>query len=464
MAHAAIRHRSRTSTPHAERPPLETLSLSELKVHARALRKHSERQISRLADGIRQFGFLCPVVVDATGTIIAGHARYAAAQKAGLSEIPVVRASHLSEAQARAFRLADNKLAELAEWDAELLKIELTDLSALDLDFSIELTGFSTAEIDVVLDGPVHEADAAEDVLPQVPPSAVTQPGDLWKLGAHLLYCGDACDAASFQMLLGENRARLVISDAPYNVKVDGHVGGRGKRKHREFAMASGEMSREQFTGFLASATTNLKDFSTDGSLHFLFMDHRHMEEILAACAKVYIERLNVLVWKKSNAGMGALYRSQHELIFVYKNGSAPHVNNIELGANGRHRTNVLEYPGANTFRRGRDEELALHPTPKTVGLIADLIRDASKIGDLVLDCFVGSGTIFIAAEKTRRRAAGIEIDPVYCDVAIQRWEQLTGQTAIHAASGLSMSELRVLRAVSPDVDAADAATEARHG
>lgn len=450
MSRAAIRHRARgpvhaaapsPKTIEAAAPILKRLPLGDLKCRQREVRKHTEHQLTKLAQAIRQFGFLSPIVVDTNLTILAGHARYAAALKAGLQDVPVVLASHLSETQKRGFILADNKLAELAVWDLDVLRIELTELSKLDLDFSLDATGFSTPEIDVIL---ASDKDAErEESMPEVSAVATTRPGDLWRLGKHSLYCGDAREEHSYAILLNGAKSILVVTDPPYNVKVDGHVGGRGKIKHREFAMASGEMTDDEFIRFLHTVCTQLKAHSTDGSLQYIFMDHRHIDQLLAACKAIYNERVNILVWKKSNAGMGALYRSQHEFIFVYKNGIGRHINNVELGAYGRNRTNVLEYPGANTFRAGRQDELSRHPTPKTVELIADLIRDASNRGDLVLDCFAGGGTIFIAAEKTHRVAAGIEIDPIYCDVSIERWQGYTGQHAIHVATGKTFDILK---------------------
>lgn len=450
----SARHRTRSSasassvqpsSPALAQPRIEVRPLASLKAHAAALRKHPEKQLEKLARSIAAFGFNSLLVIEDDGTVIAGHARLEAAKRAGVTEARVLIASHLDETQRRAFRIADNRIYEDGEWNEEVLRIELAELSDLKLDFDVELTGFSTAEIDVLLEPDAPETDDEENALP-MPETATCRPGDLWQLGAHMLICGDARDPAIYQRLLAGNKARLVITDPPYNVPVDGHVSGLGRTKHREFAMASGEMSRAQFTEFLAGVFGELAANSVDGALHFHFMDHRHIEEIAAAGGVTYTERKNVLVWVKTNAGMGSMYRSQHELIFVYKHGTAPHVNNVELGANGRYRTNVLEYPGANTFGAGRAEDLARHPTPKPTGLIADLIRDASKIGDLVLDCFAGGGTIFVAAEKTGRRAAGIEIDPIYCDLAIQRWQKLSGGEAIHVDSGKTYAQLSQAR------------------
>ena len=415
--------------------------LEDLKPHPKDLRKHPEKQMSKLIASIKAFGFNSLIVVDENNTIIAGRARWEAAKLAGYEEAHVLVAAHLSTPQVRAYRLADNRIAEDAEWNREVLKIELEELSSLELDFNVELTGFSTAEIDLIIEDKEDADDAAGDELPPVRETAVTRSGDLWQLGAHLLLCADARLPASYQQLLGDRKARLVVSDPPYNVPVDGHVSGLGRITHREFAMASGEMNAGQFTEFLTTVFTQLAAHSEDGALHYHCMDHRHIGEIVAAGAQAYSERKNVLVWKKPNAGMGSFYRSQHELIFVFKHGSAAHVNNVQLGATGRYRTNVLEYPGANSFGSQRDADLARHPTPKPVALIADLIRDASHVGDLVVDCFAGGGTIFLAAEKTRRRAAAMEIDPVYCDLAIERWEKATGKSAVHVASGETFQE-----------------------
>jgi DNA modification methylase len=440
------RHRTRSSqtVPNsgvAERASkregrIETRRLADLKPHPKDLRKHSEKQLAKLTASIAAFGFNSLIVIDGSDTIIAGHARCEAAKRAGYEETQVLVAAHLTPSQLRAFRIADNRIAEDGEWNREVLRIELADLSMPDIEFNVELTGFDTADIDSILE---ERADVSSDTPEELPPLraiAVSRPGDLWQMGGHYLLCGDGLAPASYARLLGDKKARLIVADPPYNVPVDGHVSGLGRVKHREFAMASGEMSRSQFTQFLSTAFTRLVENSVDGSLHYHFMDHRHIEEIVAAGGQAYSERKNVLVWVKTNAGMGSFYRSQHELIFVYKHGSAPHVNNVQLGATGRYRANVMEYAGANSFGSARDEDLARHPTSKPVALIADLIRDASKVGEWVLDCFAGGGTIFVAAERTRRRAAGIEIDPIYCDLAIERWQKATGKTAVLVDTG----------------------------
>jgi DNA modification methylase len=264
--------------------------------------------------------------------------------------------------------------------------------------------------------------------------------------------CGDATRAEAFAALLGEERAQMVFTDPPYNVPIDGHVCGLGRVKHREFAMAVGEMSPAEFIAFLETVLDNLVAHSGDGAIHFICMDWRHIGELLAAADLSYRELKNVCVWNKTNGGMGSLYRSKHELIFVFKSGGAPHINNVALGKHGRYRTNVWDYAGVNSLKAGRLDELALHPTVKPVALVADAILDCSNRGGLVLDCFLGSGTTLIAAEKTGRRAAGMELDPTYVDTALRRWEAFTGGKAIHAESGRSFTA------------EADARREAIHG
>jgi hypothetical protein len=460
-APAVPRHRSRHTPPSPLQPiaaalalrnlTIEMLPPERLKPSPQATRKHPQKQIARLAASMKEYGCNMPVAIDDSNTIIAGHARVAAAKLAALSEIPTVRLSHLSASQLRAYAIADNKLAEGATWDDDMLKIVLTDLIEADVDLSVENMGFDHIDLDLILLGTDAAADSEPEEAPQaVRKAAVTRRGDVWHLDRHIFACADALDPGSYALVLGDAKATLVISDAPYNVPVQHHVSGLGRHQHREFAMASGEMTAAEFTSFLRTVFGHLASHSVDGSLHYLFMDHRHIDEMLAAGGATYKERKNLLVWKKTNASMGSQYRSQHELIFLYKHGSAPHINNIQLGARGRYRTNVLEYAGANTFHADRDEELERHPTPKPVALIADLIRDSSHINDWVLDSFVGGGTIFIAAEKTHRRAAGIEIDPLYCDLSIERWQALAGKSAVLVTTGQTFAEVATARLACP--------------
>lgn len=329
-------------------------------------------------------------------------------------------------------------------WDNELLGLELEELLTIDSTFDLNATGFEIAEVDALIDGlkGEHSGNPSDDIIPQVQKRAVSRVGDLWLLGPHKLLCGDARSEASFSALMGEERAEMVFTDAPYNVRIDGHAGGLGKARHREFAMASGEMSSGQFSNFLAEVMTNLVRFSNDGSIHFHCMDWRHLPEILAAGGDVYTELKNICVWVKDNGGMGTFYRSRHELVLAFKNGTAPHINSFELGQNGRYRTNVWSYRGAAKTGAGRGESLDIHPTVKPVAMIADAMKDVSSRGGLVLDCFGGSGSTLIAAQGIGRRARLMEIDPLYVDVIIRRWQQRANDEAILASVAKTFDEL----------------------
>lgn len=414
--------------------------ISSLKPNPRNSRSHPRAQRRKLRASIRRFRFINPVIVDDGGMILVGHERIEAAREEGYEEVPVIQVEHLTEVEKKAYALADNKLAELAGWDMEILSLELESLLSMEMD--IELTGFSTAEVDLILNE-IDDIDSREQVdPPALDRAAITRLGDRWLMENHALLCGDARDRAAYENLLGGALARLTITDPPYNVKIDGNVSGLGSNKHREFAFASGEMSEAEFSEFLIQCFRPIADFSCNGAIAFVFMDWRHVAEALAAGRITFQELKNLIVWVKTNAGMGTCYRSQHELILMFKNGTAAHVNNFELGQHGRYRTNVWQYRGANAFGPDRLEELVMHPTVKPVALIADAIKDCSNIRDLILDPFAGSGTTIIAAEVTNRRARAIEIDPHYCDVAIRRWQKLTGKFAVHAVTKARFDDL----------------------
>jgi DNA modification methylase len=310
----------------------------------------------------------------------------------------------------------------------------------VDVSFDVTTIGFELPEVDLLLD----EASAAdpngsdaEDAVPAPPAEAITKLGDMWELGHHRLLCGDALAAASYTLLMGTDRADVLFTDPPYNVPIDGFVGGAGKVKHRTFAMGCGEMSEAEFSSFLQSALANAAAHCRDGAIAFVCMDWRHMEEMLKAGKAVFSELKNLCVWTKTNGGMGSLYRSQHELVFVFKHGDSASENNVELGRFGRNRTNVWSYAGANAFKQGRDAELAMHSTVKPVALVQDALKDVSSRGALVLDPFGGSGSTLIAAEKCGRSARLIELDPIYCDVIVKRWEAFTGKTAKRAQASM---------------------------
>jgi DNA modification methylase len=421
-------------------------------------RRHTKKQIRQIADSINAFDFNVPMLIDGADNIVAGHGRYFACRLLGRTEVPTLCLDHLTPEQARAFRIADNRLTEISTWDDRLLAEQLRDLSLHGLDFSLELTGFDMGEIDLrvaSLEEPPEGDDDPADVVPEVsagPP--LTKSGDLWVLDRHRLLCGNALETPAFAALMGEEQAAVGFTDPPYNVPIEGHASGLGATHHRPFLMASGEMDSSEFTAFLSEAFRNLAAFSVAGSIHFVCMDWRHIEELLAAGRTAYGEPKNLCVWVKDNAGMGSLYRSQHELVFVFKHGHNGHRNNVQLGRFGRNRSNIWRYPGANSFARCGEEGnlLALHPTVKPVAMVADAILDCSARGDIVLDAFLGSGTTLIAAERTGRRCCGLELDPAYVDTIVRRWQVLTGGSARHAASGRNFDDL------AREVEAANAA------
>ncbi|MBS0232296.1 MAG: ParB N-terminal domain-containing protein [Proteobacteria bacterium] len=432
----------RIQTATFEHPKIQHRSLSGLKAARRNARTHSAKQLSQIAKSIKTFGFVNPILIDIDGHIVAGHGRAEAARKLGLSKVPVICLDHLSRSELRAYAIADNRLAELAGWDKDILALELADLVTIDDDFDVSVTGFDHAEIDLTIQRQTNVLDTADEI-PDVPAAdkAVTRLGTLWQLGPHRIICADVRDREAIARLIDGERARMVFTDPPYNVPIEGHVSGLGRQNHREFAVASGEMTPEEFTDFLKASLANLAAVSADGALHYICMDWRHLGELMSAGQSVYTEMKNLCVWNKTNGGMGSFYRSKHELVLIYKRGRAKHINNIELGRFGRYRSNVWEYAGVNTWRRGRQQDLSDHPTVKPVLLVADALQDASNRSDIVLDGFGGAGTTLMAAEKIGRRARLIELEPRYVDVAVMRWQKATGLKAVNGDTGRLFSE-----------------------
>jgi DNA modification methylase len=433
---------------------IQSLPIEALKPNPGNARTHSKRQIREIADSIRTFGFVVPIVFGEGGVIISGHGRHAAAQLLGLKAVPAIEVTGLSDAKRRALALADNKIAENAGWDRERLAREipaLTDILILEgLDISI--TGFAAVEIDQITadfeEDARDPADTVDPVWHTLPP--VTQPGDCWRMGSHRLLCADARDGGSLLKLMDGRKAAMAFLDPPYNVRVRDIV-GRGKIKHSEFAMASGELSRADFVAFLQETLSAAAAMSCDGAVHYVCMDWRHIGELIEAGDTVYGSMLNLVTWVKTNAGQGSFYRSQHELIGVFRCGSGAHLNNVELGRHGRSRSNVWHYQGANTFRAGRLDDLKSHPTVKPVALVADAMKDVTRRGDIVLDSFCGSGTTILAAERVGRRAYAIEIDPLFVDVAIRRWQAFARRDAVQIETGLTFDELADRRCAALD-------------
>ena len=373
----------------------------------------------------------------------------------GWRTVPTLTVSGLSEAQKRAFAIADNKLAENAGWDRGLLHTEFEALLELlpPVGLDLTITGFSLGEIDQLQADPGSSSAEPEDNVPGMEAPAVTRPGDVWELGRHRVACGDARSRADLGRLMGGASARMVFTDPPYNVKIRGHVQGRGRIVHREFAFAAGEMSERQYVAFLKAAFANMVLQCTAGAVAFVCIDWRHIGALLQAARPIFSEYKNLVVWNKASPGQGSFYRSQHELIGVFKIGTGEHLNSFGLGEHGRTRSNVWTYPGGNSFHAGRMDELALHPTVKPVALVADALRDCSRKGDVVLDPFLGSGTTVLAAEKVGRRAYGLEIDPAYVDVAVRRWQGFTRADVVLAGDGRTFEDMAAERArIAPEV------------
>jgi DNA modification methylase len=416
---------SNTFTAH---PNIETVALSALIPNPTNARSHSDKQVAQIAASIDRFGFLVPIIIDDANMIAAGHGRWEAAQRLGLPTVPVVRARFLSDSDRRAFAIAENRISDLSGWNDNLAD----ELKALfDSNYGIEITGFSTSDLDFALPETPVQSDADDVESPAPGALAISRVFDLWLIGPHRLYNGNSRLVESLEAALGGELAAMVFSDPPFNVKIDGHVSGLGKHRHREFFEATGEMTPAEFTVFLRTVFRNCARFSSNGSIHFQCMDWRHIREMLDAADGVYSAFKQLVVWNKGSGGMGTFYRSQHELLFVFKSGTAPHTNNFGLGETGRYRTNVWDYAGANSFHKGRDADLEAHSTVKPTAMVIDAMLDCSNKGDLVLDPFSGSGTTLLAAHHAGRRAAAIEIDPLYVDTAIRRLMAASGLDAV---------------------------------
>lgn len=448
-SHAAVARNDPTPKLRSERWPIDRLKGAD-----RRARRTSPAQLERVTRSVSSFGFLKPVIIAADGKIIDGHILVEVAQGMGLPDIECVIIDHLSPNELRLARIALNRIQETGEWDLDELSIEFEELKIGDLD--IDLTGFDPGELDLILDQEPALASIDECVSerPRVP---VSEPGDLWLLDGHSLLCGDALDSGSYKRLLDGRTIDGVFSDPPYNIKIEGVVSGLGRTRHKDFAMGVGEMSDDQFRIFLGNYLQRCREHASPGAVIFACMDWRQVDLLMLAGRDAGLHRINKAIWNKGTGGMGSLYRSAYEEIVVFCTEASPATNNVLLGKNGRNRTNVWTYPGANQKGSSAGKALGDHPTPKPVELVADALQDVTKRGDLVFDPFMGSGTTLIAAEATGRIACGIDLDPGYVDVTIARWQQMTGKQAVHQASGKSFEELGQERSnEAPDVEAAE--------
>ena len=425
-------------------PKLELVERApaDLVVPARNVRKIEAAHLSEVATAISSLGFCDPVLIDEQNTVLDGVVRVEAAKLLGLTHIPCIRANHLSASERRLVRMALNRLGEKGSWNFDELKLELEELILEDAP--IEITGFSMTEIDQIVIGEEPAAVETGPLAPEPDAKPIVQFGDIFAMGEHRIICGDSTDPAGLEILMSDNdEARLILTDEPYNVPIAGHVTSGA---HREFLMASGEMSDAEFrafnTAWIGASLRHLRD----GGLFATFIDWRGYPAVIAAALQLGLAPFNLIVWAKTNAGMGSLYRSQHELLPLFKKGKAPHINNVELGKNGRWRSNVWTYPGASSMGSEARQGLQHHPTVKPVAMLEDALLDMTERGDIVLDPFLGSGSTLIAAEKTGRRCRGLELDPLYVEVILRRYEAVTGRPAVLESTGETYAELAVRR------------------
>jgi DNA modification methylase len=433
---------------------IEYMPVGDLVLYERRLRTRKDAGKRALVASVSSFGIVLPILIDAKSVVVAGEGILEAARTLGYTEVPTLRVDHLDENEVRLLRIALNKLGEQSDWNRIELAAEFTELLSLDIDLAYEVTGFETPEIDNLIQAAANADEDPDDAAVEVgePGSAVAQLGDLWEVGEHRVLCGSSLEMESLAVLMGTERAAMVMTDSPFNVKIGNNVSGLGKIKHREFAQASGEMSEAEFVSFLTTSIKALSAHCEDGALLYMYMDWRHVWEMMSGIRAADLRLLNIAVWVKAAPAMGAFYRSQHELCFIAKKGNAVHRNNIQLGRFGRSRSNCWFYAGVNSFGPNRAEQLAMHPTCKDVSMLSDAIRDATHRGEIVLDGFLGSGSTLIAAERTGRVCYGIELDPLYVDVILRRWERATGGKVVLRATGETLEEVAQRRAAEREV------------
>lgn len=429
---------------------VEYVNPESLWISNRRIRKSDRGLVQKWTRNLEKFGVLLPFLVDETNQLLHAEPALSAAIVLKIPQVPVVRVCHLDDEDKRLLRIALDRLGELPEWDEAALAEEFADLIRLDAD--VTASGFDMPEVDLlILDHlPRPLADALDDVPKVTSGAPVSHLGDVWRVGRHLIGCGDARDGEFVESLMGGRKAQAVFTDPPYGIPIAGFVSGSSGPQHADFAMGVGEMSDVEFHQFLADFMSVASSHLSDGAVIFTFMDWRHIDILVGAGKSLDLDLLNICVWSKPNAGMGSMYRSQHEFVAVFKVGKGPAKNNIQLGKFGRNRSNVWEYSSANTFDAEMREALEDHPTPKPVALVADAIRDVSDVGDIVLDPFLGGGTTLVAAHNTRRTCFGVELDPRYVDVSLRRWIKLTGKQPTHSHTGLSFDETAAKRSAGP--------------
>jgi DNA modification methylase len=430
---------------------LRTLGIASLKMPARAIRKVDPAHVAEVARSICEFGNVSPPIVSGQYDIVDGVVVIEAAKSLGMTEIDCLIVCHLDPAQLKLLRLALNRLQERGEWDLGELKVVFGEL--IEADISLDVTGFSIEETDLILHQDVTVVDDAVNEVPSIGSgiSAVSQLGDLWRLGRHKLLCGDATDSEGYDRLFAKGpKAKAAFTDPPYNICIDGFAVGAGAVRHREFIKGSGELTDSEFTDFLRTSLESATRHVSDGGAVFVCMDWRHSEHIQSAGRRAGLQHLNTIVWVKGHGGLGGVYRSAHEFVFLFKKGDAPILNNVALGKHGRDRSNVWTYPGAGQKGSSAHAQAAHHPTPKPVELVADALLDVTSRGDIVIDPFAGSGTTLIAAQSKGRICHAIDLDPLYVDLMIRRFQKYTETEAVLEESGKTFAEVGRERSGSP--------------
>ena len=412
---------------------IENRPIEALIPYARNSRTHSDAQVAQIAASIREFGWTNPVLVDGSNGIIAGHGRVLAARKLGFDQVPVIELAHLTESQKRAYVLADNKLAENAGWDDELLRIELEALQAAGFDLS--LTGFADDELAALMaELAGNEGLTDDDAVPEVTDDPVSQPGDVWLLGEHRLLCGDATDPVALETLMGSDLADMAFTDPPYNVNYANTAKDKQRGTHRPIL---NDNLGEGFAGFLSAACANLLAYSK-GAV-YIAMSSSELDTLQLAFRGAGGKWSTFIIWAKNTFTLGrADYQRQYEpILYGWRDG----VDHFWCGDRDQGDVWFINKPVKND----------LHPTMKPVELVERAIRNSSKTRDIVLDLFGGSGTTLIAAEKTQRRARLVELDPKYVDVIVKRWQDYTGKAATLAATGKTFAECATSDQLAPE-------------
>jgi DNA modification methylase len=419
---------------------IEPCPVDALKLHVRKLRKNDQTHVREIADAISTLGFNVPLLIGKNNVVIDGGSRLEAAKLLGLSSVPCIRVDHLDETEQRLLRLAVNRLGEKGSWDLGELEAEFKEL--IIADAPIEISGFGADEVEQLIHAVNQDGLETVDLAPSTGP-AIARLGDLFRLGTHCLICGDGSDPAVIRRLMGHDVARFVFTDGPFDVAIGGEVTDGEARK---FENGSGEMTEVKFLGFHRTWIEAVLPYLVDGGLLGTFIDWRSLSILHAAATALALTPLDLVVWAKTNAGAGSLYRSQHELLPLFKKGAASHVNNLSLGKRGRRRTNLWTYPGVSSSGSDARKAPLDHGSAKPTAMLEDGLVDLTNRGDIVLDPFLGSGSTLIAAENSGRVCRGVELNPLFIDVIIQRYEALTRATAVLAETGEPFAKLAARR------------------